>query len=45
MSTKKKIAIALGLATTAGLGKFGYDVNQEMKKWLWRFCIKTNTTR
>lgn len=32
MSTKKKIAIALGLATTAGLGKFGYDVNQEMKK-------------
>ena len=32
MSTKKKIAIALGLATTAGLSKFGYDVNQEMKK-------------
>jgi len=32
MSTKKKIAIALGLATTAGLGKFGYDVNQEMNK-------------
>ena len=32
MSTKKKIAIALGLATTAGLGKFGYDVKQEMNK-------------
>jgi len=32
MSTKKKIAIALGLATTAGLSKFGYDVKQEMNK-------------
>jgi hypothetical protein len=36
MSTKKKIAIATGLtagtAIGAGAVKFGYDVNQEMKK-------------